>query len=163
MQFININDLSGYGSGTKVAAKDTSCTKSVNASRASSTDKLSTARNIKIGNATKSFDGSGNITYTLKECGFGNILVAQSDYTTNTLTGNTDHNIAITLPDYPVNSIAVGFMLLYIPSATWDTRIELRNPIHTNGYMYIRTIGSTSQKYTITVLWIIDARYAWTT
>ena len=43
---------------------------------ATSATKLQTARNIKIGNATKSFNGTANVEFTLAEIGIGNSISA---------------------------------------------------------------------------------------
>ena len=43
---------------------------------AATATKLATARNIKIGDATKSFDGSANVTFTLAEIGIGSSISA---------------------------------------------------------------------------------------
>ena len=43
---------------------------------ASTATKLQTARNIKIGNATKSFNGTANVEFTLAEIGIGNSISA---------------------------------------------------------------------------------------
>lgn len=65
--------------GTIVSTIDNSGNFSGKASKAGNADtatKLATARNIKIGNATKSFNGTANIEFTLAEIGIGSSISA---------------------------------------------------------------------------------------
>lgn len=65
--------------GTIVSTIDNSGNFSGKASKAGNADtatKLATARNIKIGNATKSFNGTANVEFTLAEIGIGSSISA---------------------------------------------------------------------------------------
>lgn len=65
--------------GTIVSTIDNSGNFSGKASKAGNADtatKLATARNIKIGNATKSFNGTANIEFTLADIGIGSSISA---------------------------------------------------------------------------------------
>lgn len=53
------------------------------ATKADAATKLATARNIKIGNTTKSFDGTANIEFTLAEIGVGGNITAVNSNLTN--------------------------------------------------------------------------------
>ena len=69
---------SGYSNKeiTLVQAKIVSNVKGALDGNASSATKLATARNIKIGNATKSFNGTANVEFTLTEIGIGSSISA---------------------------------------------------------------------------------------
>lgn len=57
---------------------------------ATSASKLQTSRNLKIGNSSKSFDGSANVTWTLSEIG-----ASSSNHTHSSLVGG-DYNVIFT-------------------------------------------------------------------
>lgn len=66
------NGTASVGSETKVARGDHVHPLQTSVSgNAGSATKLATARNITIGNKTKSFDGSAAITFTLADIGLG--------------------------------------------------------------------------------------------
>lgn len=71
------NGTAAIGSSAKVAREDHVHPLQTSVSgNAGTATKLATARNIKIGNATKSFNGTANIEFTLAEIGIGSSISA---------------------------------------------------------------------------------------
>lgn len=75
------------------------------------------------------------------------IRVYNGEYTTGTLTGNSNHNLTVPLPANAQTVLAV-IPVGFDPSSSWATQIFF-DAAQTTGAIRLRCQGSTNQYYTI--------------
>ena len=125
-------------------------------------DKLHYGRNITIGSQTQYFDGSSDISFDISHI-YGNVICCQYNYTLTGLSGNSDINVTVDpviTEGIPLKGVQLGILLSYTPSLSWDTQLLVKS-IDGSGNISIRTIGETTQDYTINILCIVDVYKAY--
>lgn len=106
--------------GTAVAAQKLATARSINGTNFDGSGNITTAkwgaaRNLTIGNATKSVDGSGNVTFTLSDIGAG-----LSDEINGTLTVKSDDSSLILEPFYPNHILSNKPLEIYAGTGSAD-------------------------------------------